>query len=550
MAQPAVTTSTVRTVRDWSSQRGWTSLSLLTLILVIAPVLALFVTALSPDFDLWRQQIASRLPAQLFGTVAVMFGVGTLALLIGSSLAWLVTAYRFPGSTLFSWLLAVPLAMPGYILGFVTLAVFGFTGPVQQTWRSWFGQDAWFPEVRSTLGVIVVLGLVLYPYVFLLTRAALKDQAGAAYHAARSLGVRPIEAARRVVFPMLRPALAASLAIVMMETLTDFATVEAFGVDTVSVGVYKLLVARGDREAANQLSLAVFAFAMFVIFAERMLRGRASFSKAGSDTEGFTPRQLSGLKAYGATGACLAVLTIAFAAPVAQLLAWMRAESQIDRGTPLTERFVEFASNSMLLAASTATVCVIVSVLLTNTARLSPGPIARLAVRAATIGYSLPGSIIAIGVLMVLVAVDRTGLLPQSLLLTGSVASLIYGCSVRYLGPGLTTIESGLTQVGSNLTDSARSLGAGPLAIARRVHLPLSKSSVLTAVVLVSVDTIKELPIVLLLRPFGFDTLSVWVWNLSSESRFTQAALPALVIVLLAALPVILLSRRLVRPAN
>ena len=479
-----------------------------------------------------------------------MFGVGFLALLVGSSLAWLVTAYRFPGSKLFSWLLAVPLAMPGYILGFVTLATFGFTGPVQQTWRGWFGQDAWFPEIRSTPGLIIVLALVLYPYVFLLTRAALRDQAGAAYFAARSLGARPIEAATRVVLPMLRPAIAASLAIVMMETLTDFATVEAFGVDTVSVGVYNLLVSRGDREAANQLSLAVFAFAMFVIFLERTLRGRATFSKAGSDTETFGSRRLTGIQAVGATGACLAVLTVAFAAPVAQLVSWIRDESRIGRGTPLTERFVEFASNSLLLATSTALICVVVALMLSNTARLNPGPLARLSIRAATIGYALPGSIIAIGVLMVLVAVDRTGILPRSMLLTGSVASLVYGCSVRYLGPGLHTIESGLTQVGSNLTDSARSLGARPAAIARRVHLPLSRSSILTAVVLVSVDTIKELPIVLLLRPFGFDTLSIWVWNLSSESRFTQAALPALVIVSLATIPVVLLSRRLARPTN
>ena len=534
--------------RHTSSERRWAGLSLALLAVVVAPIAALALSVFAFDPELWRTQLGNRLGAQILGTITVMVGVGAVALGLGASLAWLVTAYRFPGSRLLTWLLALPLAMPGYILGYVMLAVFDFTGPVQQTWRSWFGQDAWFPEVRSMPGLILVLGLVLYPYVFLLARAALKDQAGAAYQTARSLGAGPTEAARRVVFPMLRPALAASLAIVMMETLTDFATVDYFGVDTVSVGVYKLLTAAGNREAANQLALTLFGFAILVIVAERIGRGKASFAQAGRDSAGFTPQKLSGFKGLLASAACVVLLMASIGAPVLQLIFWMIQETRIERATSVSSRFLDFAGNSLLLAALTASACLLIAVTLSNNARMNPSRVTRSAVRLATLGYSLPGTVVAIGVLMVLVAIDRlTDATPLPLIVTGSVLGIVYGCTVRYLGPGLHSVESGLTQVSTSVTDSARSLGLSRVATVRRVHVPLSTSSLLTAVVLVSVDTIKELPIILLLRPFGFDTLSIWVWNLSSESRFTQAALPAIVIVLTAAVPVVYLSRRLER---
>ena len=228
------------TAADRASRRGWPGGALVLAALVVVPIGFLAIGILDPETEVWRQQWDTRLPGQLVDTAVLLVGVSFGALFLGTSLAWLVSAYRFPGSKAFGWLLVAPLAMPSYVLGFVTMSVFGFTGPVQNQWRDWFGRDAWFPEVESMGGAIVVFTLVLYPYVFLLARAALADQAGSAYNVARSLGAGPLEAARRVVIPMLRPALAAGVAVVMMETITDFATVQYFGVDTVTVGVFRI----------------------------------------------------------------------------------------------------------------------------------------------------------------------------------------------------------------------------------------------------------------------------------------------------------------------
>ncbi len=537
---------------DRLSRSGWPAAAVAAAALVVVPVAVLAASILTPDTEVWRQQWETRLPDQIVSTVVLMVGVGLGTLVVGGGLAWLVSAYRFPGSRLFGWLLVLPLAMPGYILGFVTLSVVGFTGPVQTWWRDRFGADAWFPEVRSLGGAVVVLTLVLYPYVFLLARAALRDQAGGAYEVARSLGAGPVEAARRVVVPMVRPALAAAATVVMMETLTDFATVQYFGVDTVSVGVFRIWKGSFDREAASELATLVLVFALVVIALERALRGRARFGQAGGAGGGLVPRRLGGGRAAAATATCAAVLTLAFALPTARLVGWAVSEARGDRGTPLTDRFAEYTANSLLLGAATAAVCVVVAVVLASAGRFTGGPTVRVATRAATVGYAVPGPVVAIGVILVLVGLDDAleavlGVGLPGIVATGSLIGLVYAYAVRFLGPGVNAVESGLAQVPEEVTASARSLGARPGVVLGRVHLPLSRASVLTAAVLVAVDALKELPIVLLLRPFGFDTLSVWVWNLGSESRFEQAALPALAIVAAALVPVALLSRVLSR---
>ncbi|MCB0993142.1 MAG: iron ABC transporter permease, partial [Acidimicrobiales bacterium] len=250
---------------DRVSALSWPSLSWVAALLVVAPVAFLATSILDPSGDVWRQQWDTRLPGQIRDTIVLLVGVSLGTLVLGVSLAWLTAAYRFPGSKLFGWLLIAPLAMPSYVLGFVTLSVVGFTGPIQGWWRDTFGADAWFPDVRSMPGAIIVFSLVLYPYVYLLSRAALNDQAGSSYEAARSLGAGPIEAARRVVLPQLRPAIAAGTAVVMMETLTDFATVQYFDIDTVSVGVFRIWRGTFDRDAASELATLVLAFALLII---------------------------------------------------------------------------------------------------------------------------------------------------------------------------------------------------------------------------------------------------------------------------------------------
>lgn len=529
----------------------WSVTPIVAAVLVVVPVAMLVGSLLRPDGDTWRQQWDTRLPGQLVDTALLLGGVAIGTIVLGAGLAWLVTAYRFPGSRLFGWMLILPLAMPSYILGFLTLATIGRTGPIQDRWRAWFGLDAWFPPVESLLGAIVTFTLVLYPYVFLLSRAALHDQAAGAYRAARTLGAPPNEAARRVVLPLVRPAIAGGAAVVMMETLTDFATVQYFGVETVSVGVFRIWRSAYDRGAAAEIATVVLAFALIAITIERIARGRARFGQSGGAGGGLDRRRLTGRSAWAASGLCGLVVLIAFVGPVAQLVTWAVREQRSDRGTPLVDEFPEYLFNSLQLVAITIVVCVGFAILIVNAQRFGRPRLARAATRAASIGYAVPGPVVGIGVLLAVVALDDVlesiGLNLPGAVATGSLLVLAYAYAVRFLAPGLAAVEPGIAQVPEEMTASARTLGATPSQTMRRIHLPLSKASILSAAILVGVDALKELPIVLLLRPFGFDTLPVWVYNLASESRFQQAALPALSIIAVALIPVALLSRQLER---
>ena len=531
-------------ISNWS----WPTLSWLSAFLIVTPVAFLATSIISPSTEVWRQQWDTRLPGELANTIILLIGVSVGSLVLGCSLAWLTSAYRFPGSKLFGWLLIAPLAMPTYVLGFVTLSVLGFTGPIQGWCRAQICAEAWFPDIRSMGGAIVVFTMVLYPYVYLLARAALRDQAGGAYSVARSLGAGPVEAARRVVLPQLRPAIAAGTAIVMMETLTDFATVQYFDVNTISVGVFRIWRHTFDRDAASEFATLVLAFALVVIGLERVLRGRARFGEAGGKAAGIMPRALHGGRAAAATIACTSALAVGFFLPTAQLIVWAIQRAGSDNATPVTERFWEFLQNSLLLAGVTATVCVVVAVVVANAARFGNRSTS-LATRLTSVGYAVPGPVVAMGVVLALAAINEAlgsvGLGLPGVVATGSFIALVYAYSVRFVAPAISSVESGLAQIPMEMTASARSLGLRPARIVARIHLPLAKTSLLTGAVLVIVDSVKELPIVLLLRPFGLDTLSVWTYNLATESRFEQAALPALAIVAVTLIPVALLSRQL-----
>jgi iron(III) transport system permease protein len=530
---------------------AWTAAAVAAALVVVVPIGMLAVSILTPDAEFWRQQWATRLPQEIVSTIVLVGGVGTLSVVLGVGLAWLVSAHRFPGRRVLGWALVLPLAVPGYILGFVTTSVFGVAGPVQGWWRDRFGADAWFPDVRSMPGAIVTLSLTLYPYVYLLARAALRDQAGGAYAVARSLGASPGEAARRVVVPMLRPAVAAGAAVVVMETLTDFATVQYFNVDTVSVGVFRVWRGTYDRDAASQLATLVLVFAMLAIGLERVLRGRARFGQAGGAGAGIEPRRLRGWRAGGATLLTFSVAALGFGAPTVQLAMWAYREQRGPRGTPNVDRYLEFLGNSLTLTAFTVGICVVVALVVTNARRFGRAGAVGVANRASAAGYAVPGPVVAMGVILALVALDGAlesfGLGLPGAVATGSFVALVYAYAIRFQAPALNSVESGLGQIPDEVTASARSLGARPHVVVGRIHLPLSWASVLTAAVLVGVDALKELPVALLLRPIGFDTLPIWVYNLASESRFEQAALPALTIIAVALVPVALLSRRLER---
>jgi iron(III) transport system permease protein len=534
-------------VRASRGRRAATAIVPAAALLVLLPVLAVAVGVLTAGAAPWSRVAGSGwLP--LTGTTLLLLAVVVVwSAALGAGLAWLTTAYRFPGRRWLQWLLVLPMAVPAYILGLVWSSLLSFPGPVQTTWRAVLGDDAPFPPVRTLPVAAAVLTLTLYPYVYLLARVAFRDQAATPYGAARTLGLRPLQAARRIVLPLARPSLAAGGLLVALETLSDFATVQYFGVDTLSVGIYRVWRGQFDRPAATVLALLVLTLALALLAAERWLRRGARFSPAVRDTTPLAAVRLRGLPAWTATGACSAVLLLAVGVPVVTLLTWSTTTPLQGTGGSLDTAFLAAAANSVLLAAQTAAVVVVLAVLLVHAARVNDRRSVRLGVQATVSGYAVPGPVLAIGALLALAAarevLDVLGLPGGGGLVTGSVAVLVVVYTARFLALGYTSTEARLAAVSPSLTAAALSLGARPRRVLSAVHLPLARSGVAVAAVLVAVDALKELPIVLLLRPFGFDTLSVRVWQLAADSRYEMAGLPALAIVVVAMIPVVLLFR-------
>lgn len=530
----------------------WSFAVVVAALLVATPVLAVVVDGLG---SLGAQQLPRGLGSMVVTTLLLMVGVGAGTLLVGGGLAWLVTAHRFPLRDTLVWLLVLPLAMPAYILGFVFLSTFDVAGPVQGTLRAVLGPGVWTPDVRSLPGAILVMSLTLYPYVYLLARNALVEQAPGTYDAARTLGAGRGRAVRTVLVPLARPSLAAGLSLVMMETLTDFATVQYFNVKTVSVGVYLVWKGTFDFHAATQLSVLVLLFAVAVLVVERALRGRARFHQRRGQGRGLEAVRLTGWRAWGATALCVAALGAGFVVPVLQLLWWAVGSAVADPGSLLDPRFADYVLNSLVVAAIAAVACVAVAVSIGHGLRLGGGPLVRSAAQLTTFGYAVPGAVVGVGVLIAFAAADR--LLEAAgvpggtgLLVTGSVLGIVYAYVVRFLAPAYQAVDASFAKVTPSMTLSALSLGAAPRRVLTRVHLPLVRPGVAVALVLVLIDAVKELPIVLLLRPFGFTTVSVWVYELARENFWEKAALPALVIVAVAVVPVFVLFRqvRLVDP--
>ena len=530
-----------------SGRPRWQLVVLVVAVLVVLPVALVAVGLVRPSDQAWEVVAALGVTRMVVTTVALTTLVVAGATALGASLAWLLARHRFPGSRGFAWLMVLPLAMPAYVLGFVYVGLLDHPGPVQSTLRALSGGDVPFPPVRSLGGAVLVLVLALYPYPYLLARAALAEQSATTYEAARVLGLGPLRAARRVVLPLARPSLAAGGALVAMETLTDFATVQYFGVTTVSVGVHQVWTGLYDREAATQLAGLVLLFAVAVLAFERLGRGRRRFTQQGGSGRSLERVELAGRRRLAATAACASVLAVAFVLPVVQLVVWT-----LDAGTAagggLDPRYLGYLGNSLGMALAVAVACAVVGLALASAVRLGGGRTTAWLARLATVGYAVPGPVVAIGVLVLLAgvaaAVDRLGLPGGGLLLTGTLLGVFYAYLVRFLAPAWASLDASLDKVSPSLTSAALTLGARPAEVVRRVHLPLVRSGVGVALVLVAVDALKELPIVLLLRPFGYETLAVWVFQLASESRWEAAGLPALTIVAVAVVPVVLLFRR------
>lgn len=537
---------------------AWRIGALLAAALVILPIAAVAWLALSPDKGVWSHLTATVLPRYLGTTLWLLLGVGLATGVIGVAVAWLVTMYRFPGRALIAWAAMLPMAVPAYIAAYVYTDILEYSGPVQELLRDAFGwtgrRDYWFPEIRSLGGAIFVMTLALYPYVYLLARAAFLGQSMAAIEVGRTLGLGPFAAFARVALPLARPAIVIGVSLVMMEALGDFGTVSYFAVATLSAGVYDVWLNMSSTAGAAQLSLVMLAIVVVLITVERLARrGRRYHTTAGKQRP-VTGRKLGGWRGYAAAAACALPCLLGFVVPLADL-----AAAAIGAHSPLTLSTMAAAlANTVTLAALTVVVALTIGFFLGYAARLDGGRLVIGASRLATVGYAVPGAVLAVGVFVPLAAFDNAidgamrGLFGVStgLLLSGTLVALVYGYTARFLALSLGAAEAGLAKIRPSMDGAARTLGCTPVAVAARVHLPMLRASLLTGALLVFVDTVKELPLTLLVRPFNLETLATQVYQYAAHERFAEGAAGALLIVLAGIVPAALLAGTIGRGAS
>ncbi len=517
----------------------------------LLPMLAVAITAMSGGTDTLSLLWMTVLPRYLQTTLALVLMVAGGTLVLGAVTAGLVTLTEFPGRRLLEVLLVLPLAFPAYVLAYAYTHLLDHPGIVQTTLRSltgWGARDYWFPEIRSLGGAAAMLVLVLYPYVYLLTRAALLGQSASTYHAARALGRTPLRAFSAVVLPMARPAVAAGVLLATMETIADFGTVSYFGVQTFATGIYTAWFAMADRVAAAQLSLGLLAFALCLAILERMNRKQARFH-SGRRSERLPRARLTRGAGVAAAAVCAAPVVLGFAVPVVALLTMGIGSEQ----SLFSPRYLGFLRNSVMLAAVAAVVTVSAALAVGYFHRLRQGRRSALALHAGRLGYAVPGGVIAVGLLVPFAAFDNaldawmreTFDISTGLLLTGSIWVLVMAYMIRFLAAAIGSYEGGQAGINPNLDMAARVLGQDSYGTLRRVYLPLLRPSLLTALLIVFVDVMKELPATLIMRPFNFDTLAVQAFRLAADERLEGAAVPSLVIVAVGLLPVVLLVRRM-----
>ena len=543
--------------RRSSGRRPWVPLTWLSVVvaaLFLIPVVSVLFSLTQSGDGTWGHLASTVLPRYLSNTAILVGGVGIGVPILGAGTAWLVTMCRFPGRRLFEWALILPLAVPAYVMAYAYTDFLQPAGPVQSMLREVTGltyQEYWFPEVRSLGGAVAMLTLVLYPYAYMLSRTAFLDQSVCALDVSRTLGCGPWATFFRVALPLARPAIIAGTALALMETLADFGTVSFFGVPNFTTGIVRAWIAFGDRTTAGQLSSILLIFVFLVLLLEVQSRGKAQFHHATDRYQQLPGRRLSGFAAGGAFLACFLPLFLGFLLPAGILLTMAIAAGDQQFG----KRYLELVGNSVTLAVVTAVLAVGLATLMAYGRRLQGGTVVQLANRLAAMGYAIPGTIIAVGVLVPFAAFDNTldawlretfGI-SSGLLLTGSIAALVFAYLVRFLAVSLNTVETGLGKIRPSMDDAARALGSRPLGTLARVHAPMMWPSLLTAGLVVFVDVMKELPATLVMRPFNFDTLAVQAHNFAADERLTEAATPALTIVAVGIPPVILLSRAIAR---
>jgi iron(III) transport system permease protein len=523
--------------------------------LVALPVLVVASSLFAPAGEVWRHLSQTVLSTYILNSLWLLIGVGAGTLVVGVGTAWLVTMYSFPGRRSFEWLLLLPFAMPAYVLAYTYTGLFEFAGPIQGALRELFGwttrRDYWFPEVRSLGGAIWMMTFVLYPYVYLLSRAAFLEQSVAVLEVSRTLGRTRLRTFLSVALPLARPGIVVGLTFALIETLNDFGTVQYFAVDTFTTGIFRTWIGLNEPVAAAQLAAVLMLFVLGVLVAERLSRGKAKVHATSTRHQALPRYVLSKPMAGAAALACFLPLFFGFLLPGVALVLW-----SIETGPQMINAdFFRYATNSFLLASATAGLAVIFGVFLAYGTRLKPGPVMSFASLIARLGYAVPGAVIAVGVLIVYTTIDHALVawinaafgISTGLLLTGTIAGVVLAYLVRFLAVSLSTVEAGLAKITPSMDAAARTLGYPPRAVMRRVHAPLMWGSLLTAAMLVFVDVMKELPATIILRPFNFDTLAIQAYQLASDERLADASSASLAIVLVGILPVIALSVAIAR---
>ena len=536
---------------------GWIAASALLALLVAAPVLALLVIASGSSGRLWPHLFAYVLPVALKDTALLLLGVGIVVAVIGTGLAWLVTAYEFRGRRTLDWLLLLPLAMPTYIVAYAYLDLLHPLGPVQAMLRWILGLDdpraLSLPDIRSLGGCIALFGLVLYPYVFVTTRAMFLMQAGSLLEVSRTLGAGRLRTVFAVALPLARPAIVVGVSLALLESLNDIGAVEFLGVETLTVSIYSTWINRSNLPGAAQMAMALLAIVVALILVERQARRHQRFAASGHRVRPAAPTRLVGWRATLALGIGLLPFVFGFLLPVFQLVNETRKRIGFAGLSPAIGREIV---NTLLVSAVATALAVALGLVVAYTARISRRRIGNALMRIANLGYAIPGTVLALGAVTTLAAIDNaTGNFLQlafglstGLILSGSVAAVIYAYVVRFLAISAGGIEAGLGKLSRSLDFAARSLGETASGAVRRVHLPLIKPALGAAALLVFVDCMKELPATLLLRPLNFETLATHLYGEAVRGTYEDGAVAALCIVAFALIPVIAVAR-LSRPA-
>jgi len=530
--------------------RRWSLFVIGTATIAALPIVSVLLSLTRPRGDLWQHLAGTVLPEYVLNSLALMVGVAVGVFVVGVPAAWMTTLCRFKGRRFFEWAMLLPMAFPAYVVAYAYTGLLDYAGPIQTFLRTMPGGDAgWvrLPEVRSLPGAIVMLVLVLYPYVYLLARAAFLEQSVCVLEVSRTLGCNPWQSFLRVALPLARPAIVAGVALALMESLNDFGTVQYFGVDTLVTGVFRVWRGMGDAIAAQQLASILLCFVLALIALERWSRGQRGFAHTTGRYRPLPRFQLTGWRALGAIIGCTLPVLLGFVVPAFMLIGWATANPQYW----LHAGFGILLGNSFAISGAAALLAVAIALGLAYGQRTSRDLATRIGVRAATSGYAVPGAVLAVGALVPMAALDHMVAawiedmfgLRIGLILTGTLIAVMFAYVVRFLTVSYNVVEASLGKITRGMDEAARSLGRRPGEAMRAVHLPMMRGSLLVAAILVFVEVLKELPATLVLRPFNFDTLATRTYDLASDERLAEAAGPALAIGLIGVLPVILLAR-------